>query len=125
MHSTTAAKTNPRKPGDGILQLQSLRKPNHQRLEVFQKYRSSEEVKGEQVQAALPSSHALLQGIPLTLEEQEGKDEVCNENEDQTDDHCTCCRLTNAFGTACSSETPATADLQIIDTYGVSSEPAL
>ena len=36
------------------------------------------------------SSHALFQGVTLPLEEEEGEDEVCNEDQNQADDNCTC-----------------------------------
>lgn len=58
--------------------------------------------------------HALFQGISLPLKEEEGENEVCNEDEDQTYDNCTCCGLTNALGTSSCCKPPAATHLQTL-----------
>lgn len=98
MYSTATAATNVREPRARILQLQSISKPHHKRCQVLQEHHPPEEVMVEEPKA-IPSAgyaklfqlHALLQSISLPLEEEEGKDEICNKDENQTDDHSTCC----------------------------------
>lgn len=53
------------------------------------------------------TSHALFQGVSLALKEEEGQAEICNKDEHQTNDNCTCCGLSNALGASGCCETPA------------------
>ena len=97
MYSAAAAATDIREPRACVLQLQSIPKPRHKGCQVLQEHHPPEEMMVEPKAtsaagyAKLFHLHALLQSISLSLKEEEGKDEVCYKDENQTDDHGTCC----------------------------------
>ncbi len=48
----------------------------------------------------------LLEGVALSLEEQEGQEEVSDEDQHQADDHSRCGTLSYSLGSTCRRVTP-------------------
>lgn len=54
----------------------------------------------------------LLEGVSLSLEEEEAEHKVSHKDHDQADDHCAGGALTHTLGATSGGEAPRTTDLQ-------------